>query len=80
MHLIVCSAFFKVAASNSNNNSTFMEEIQRYECLYDKSYKDHKNRRIRENAWETIGQKFGLTATEAEKKYIRTFGLRIYAT
>ena len=61
-------------ASNSNNTSTFMEEIQRYECLYNKFSKDYKNRRTRENAWETIGQKFGLTAEEAEKKYknIRT--------
>ena len=46
-----------------------MEEIQRYECLYNKFSKDYKNRRTRENAWETIGQKFGLTAEEAEKKY-----------
>ena len=51
-----------------------MEEIQRYECLYNKFLKDDKNRRTRENAWETISQKFGLTAEEAEKKYknIRT--------
>ena len=63
-----------MAASNANNTSTFMEEIQRYECLYNKFSKDYKNRRTRENAWETIGQKFGLTAEEAEKKYknIRT--------
>ena len=63
-----------MAAGNSNNTSTFMEEIQRYDCLYKKILKDYKNRRTRENAWETIGQKFGLTAEEAEKKYknIRT--------
>ena len=63
-----------MAASNSNNTSTFMEEIQRYECIYNKFSMDFKNRRTRENAWETIGQKFGLTAEEAEKKYknIRT--------
>ena len=49
-------------ASNSNNTSTFIEEIQRYECLYNKLSKDYKKRRTRENVWETIGQKFGLTA------------------
>ena len=51
-----------------------MEEIQRYDCLYNNFLKDYKNRRTRENAWETIGQKFGLTTEEAEKKYknIRT--------
>ena len=63
-----------MAAGNSNNTSSFMEEIQRYECLYNKFSKDYKNRRSRENAWEAIGQKFGLSAEEAEKKYknIRT--------
>ena len=58
---------FKVAASNSNNTSTFIEEIQRYECLYDKLSKDYKNRRTRENVSETIGQKFGLTAEAVPK-------------
>ena len=63
-----------MAAGNSNNTSSFMEEIQRYDCLYNKFSKDYKNRRTRENAWEAIGQKFGLSAEEAEKKYknIRT--------
>ena len=56
-----------MAASNSNNTSTFIEEIQRYECLYDKLSKDYKNRRTRENVWETIGQKFGLTAETLPK-------------
>jgi len=69
-HLIVTSrpyTRFKVAASNSNNTSTFIEEIQRYECLYNKLSKDYKNRRTKENGGETIGQKFGLT-TEAVPK------------
>ena len=56
-----------MAASNSNNTSTFIEEIQRYECLYDKLSKDYKNRRTRENVLETIGQKFGLTAEAVPK-------------
>ena len=54
-------------ASNSNNTSTFIEEIQRYECLYNKLSKDYKERRTRENVWETIGQKFGLTAEAVPK-------------
>ena len=51
-----------------------MKEMQRYECLYNKFLNNNKNRRSRENAWETIGQTFGLSAEEAEKKYknIRT--------
>ena len=58
---------FKEAASASNNTSTFIEEIQRYECLYNKLSKDYKKRRTRENVWETIGQKFGLTAEAVPK-------------
>ena len=56
-----------MAASNSNNTSTFIEEIQRYECLYDKLSKDYKNRRTRENVSETIRQKVGLTAEAVPK-------------
>ena len=56
-----------MAASNSNNTSTFIEEIQRYECLYNKLSTDYKDRRTSVNVWETIGQKFGLT-TEAVPK------------
>ena len=56
-----------MAASNSNNTSTFIEEIQRYECLYNKLSKDYKKRRTRENVWETIGQKFGLTEEAVPK-------------
>ena len=33
-----------------------------HECLNDKLSKDYQKRRTRENVWETIGQKFGLTA------------------
>ena len=56
-----------MAASDSNNTSTFIEEIERYECLYNKLSKDYKKRRTRENVWETIGQKFGLTAEAVPK-------------
>ena len=69
-----------MAGSNSNDTSTFIEEIQRYECLYNKFSKDYKNRRTRENAWETIGQKFGLTAEEKPRRSIRIFALAIHAT
>ena len=56
-----------MAGSNSNDTSTFIEEIQRYECLYNKFSKDYKNRRTRENAWETIGQTFDLIAEAVPK-------------
>ena len=51
-----------------------MEEIQKYDCIYNKFSKDYKNRRTRENTWAKIARKFGLTSADAEKKYknIRT--------
>ena len=55
-----------------------MEEIQKYDCIYEKFSKDYKNRRTRENAWAKIAEKFGLTLADAEKKYknIRTSYVR----
>ena len=63
-----------MAAIKENTSASFMEEVQRYECIYDKFSKDYKNRQARENCWARVGASFGLTAAEAEKKYknIRT--------
>ena len=51
-----------------------MEEVQKYECLYNKFSKDYKNKFTRLNCWRKIGEKFDVDAAEAEKKYknIRT--------
>ena len=63
-----------MAASKGNTISSFMEDVQRYECIYDKFSKEYKNRQVRENCWARVGANFGLTAAEPEKKYkhIRT--------
>ena len=54
-----------MAASNSNNTSTFMEEIQRYECLYNKFSKDYKNRRTiyRPNLKPMLSSIFSLSSS-----------------
>ena len=52
-----------------HNSKVFMEEVQRYECIYDKFSKDYNNKYIRLNNWKAIGEKFGLDAPEAERKY-----------
>ena len=49
--------------------ASFMEELQRYESLYSKFSKDHKNKQVRDNCWLALGKKFNMTAEEAEKKY-----------
>ena len=61
---------FKMAAENTElNTSLFMEEVQKYPTIYNKFSTDYKNKFIRMNIWKAIGEKFGLDAAEAEKKY-----------
>ena len=62
------------ATNNEFNSSLFMEEVQIYECLYNKFCRDYKNKFIRLNCWKKIAEKFNIDAAEAEKKYknIRT--------
>lgn len=52
----------------------FLEDVQRYDCLYNKFSKDYRNKFKKLNCWVKIGEKYGITAEEAEKKYrnIRT--------
>ena len=60
----------KMAASNDGNNiCTFMEEIQKYDCIYNKYSRDYKNKFIRINCFQKIGEKFRISAEEVEKKY-----------
>ena len=51
-----------------------MEEVARYECVYNRSRKDFKDKNKKANCWDKIGQKFYLSAGEAEAKFrnIRT--------
>ena len=51
-----------------------MEEIARYECVYHRNSKDFKDKNKKANCWKKIGEKFNLSAEEAEVKFrnIRT--------
>ena len=56
------------------SNEAFMEEVPRYECVYHRNSKDFKDKHKKANCWDKIGQKFDLSAGEAEAKFrnIRT--------
>ena len=71
---IVCTISKMAETNNEFNSSLFMEEVQLYECLYNKHCRDYKNKFIRLNCWKKIAEKFNIDAAEAEKKYknIRT--------
>ena len=47
----------------------FMEEVQKYPCLYDKFSKEFKDKFKKVNSWKKIGQKFDMSAEEAEKRF-----------
>ena len=51
-----------------------MEEVARYECVYHRNSRDFKDKNKKVNCWEKIGEKFNLSAAEAEVKFrnIRT--------
>ena len=58
----------------SVSNEEFTEEVARYECVYHRNSKEFKDRNKKANCWEKIGEKFNLSAAEAEVKFrnIRT--------
>ena len=45
----------------------FMEEVQKYHCLYDKFSKEFKDKFKKVNSWKKIGQKFEMSAEEVKK-------------
>ena len=53
----------------SVSNEEFMEEVARYECVYGRNSKEFKDRNKKANCWEKIGEKFNLSAAEAEVKF-----------
>lgn len=45
----------------------FMEDVQKYECIYNKNSCDYKDKYKKLNAWTKIGENFKLTPHEVEK-------------
>jgi len=50
------------------SNEKFMEEFARYQCVYHRNSKDLKDKNKKANCWGKIGEKFNLSAAEAEVK------------
>eukprot|EP00795_Rhopilema_esculentum_P016693 gene16693-8140_t len=64
----------------NEENILFLDEVHRYDCLFNKFNKDFKNKFKKYNCWIIIGEKFGVSPEEAEKKFrnIRTaYGPRV---
>ena len=58
-----------MASGGEVNVVFFMEEVQKYDCLYNKYSKSYKDKYIKINNWTKIGEKFDMSAADAEKKF-----------
>lgn len=58
----------------TEENLTFIEEVQKYDCIYNKYSRDFKNKFKKYNCWVRIATKFDITPEVAEKRFrnIRT--------
>ena len=70
---LICCNMAGVEHGNVSNEK-FMEEVARYQCVYHRNSKDFKDKYKKANCREKIGEKFILSAAEAEVKFrtIRT--------
>ena len=55
-------------ASKVIRTDIFMEEVEKYVCLYDKYNRDFKDRNMKVN-WDKVASKFDLTPQQAETKF-----------
>ena len=66
---VIIHTFFKMASGGEVNVVFFMEEAQKYDCLYNEYTKSYKDKYIKVNCWTKIGEKFDMSAADAEKKF-----------
>ena len=66
-----------MASSGEVNVVFFMEEVQKYDCIYNKYSKSYKDKYIKMNCWAKIDEKFHMSAADAEKK-LKISGLVIW--
>ena len=66
-----CTSLFPTWRQRSKvalNAFSFIEEFQRYECLYNKFSKEYKTKQVRNNFWKALGENHKITAEEAEER------------
>ena len=59
----------QVSESLPLTNELLMDEVRKYTALYDRYNKDFKDKFKKLNAWTEIGKRFGISPSQAEKKY-----------
>ncbi|XP_050306021.1 uncharacterized protein LOC126743101 [Anthonomus grandis grandis] len=73
--LIVYVCFWKLKMSNEIN---LVQEIEKYECLYNYKIAEYSRKDITDKAWERVAKKTNLSVQECEEKWrnIRSSFLR----
>jgi hypothetical protein len=51
------------------SDETFMEEVQKYECLFNTFSKEFRDKYKKINCWTKVAARFGLNPEEAEKRF-----------
>ena len=57
-----------MASSGEVNVVFFMEEVEQYDCIFNKFSKSYKDKFIKMNCWTKIGEKFDMSAADSDKK------------
>ena len=65
------------AHATTNNKKSLdlalcMEEVQKYDCLYNKFSTDYRHKQKKNNCWKANRQKFDLSPDQAEEKFKNT--------
>ena len=58
-----------MASSGKANVILFMAKVQQYDCIYNKYSKSYKDNYMEMNCWAKIGEKFNISAADADKKF-----------
>ena len=55
--------------SLENTNKRIMDTIRNYRAIYDKSYPEYKNQRVKTNAWQAVATLLGMDVALVQKRY-----------
>ena len=55
--------------SLENTNKRIMDTIRNYRAIYDKSYPEYKNQRVKTNAWQAVATSLGMDVALVQKRY-----------
>ena len=75
MFITLLRNFYTASMAQSSSTETLMEEISRFECLYDKQNKEYQDKYKKVNAWIAVSSKFSRSEmrTEDWPKKLRPF-------